>query len=274
MNRMGRTAGVVLVVVGLTAGVSYLIFTQGTGAGCKTGEMEALRTRVDELARVVASLQQERPAVPAVAAAASASERQETPAPKAVSPEIGAPEIPSSDREAIFALIKEERELREREKQTRQSKQLVDAVKNRVKQTAERLQLSAETSESLVKLYVEGTERDLEIRRAYPIADGNSQNADKRQLELDAASKELDSRVANLIPAEMQQDWNRSTRWIWGAVGMMEANQSDTPFLNMMGGPRGGWGGPQGPGGGNRPNNGPAPAGVPIPPAIPVSGAK
>ena len=145
-------------------------------------------------------------------------------APKAVD-DSPAPHIASTDRDLIFALIKEERDLRDKERQDKQREQQRDNLERSVKRTAERMGFDSNTVASLSKLYLDNFSREEDIRRAYPVTGFEDPNNEKRRLELEASRKQLDSSLEGVIPADKIKDWNKQGRFLrrgadFGPVGM------------------------------------------------------
>jgi hypothetical protein len=222
-------------------------------SSASASEVATLRAELDQLRKEHAELQNFTASLkPAVA---STEARQAVSAPAAVKPTEAnaAPAVSSVDRDAVFALIKEEREIRENERQQKQREQIRTGVESRIKQSAERVGLDANAAQSLVKLYLDNLDRESEIRKAYPVQGFNDPNSEKRRLELDAARKQLDAAVAGLVPADKKQEWDRSTRAVRRSgdfVGMTEGDGGLGGILrglreNRDGGPGGGPGGGQ-----------------------------
>lgn len=203
-------------------------------------ENSQLRTRVDDLEKKLSLIEARVEAQPAVAIAGPGSVREAiaAPAPKPVdataAPSVAA-NVSQMERDTIFALIKEERDLRDRERQDKQRQQVRESLARRVGQAADRMGLDAVTRESLSNLYLDNMTREDEIRKAYPIKDytGDDPNLERRKLELDAARKDLDARVAALLPADKQEDWDRNSRFLRRAGDFAEV---------MTAGPEAGFG--------------------------------
>jgi hypothetical protein len=211
------------------AGATYLALHQGSphGDGSSSAEVTALRGDIDELAKKVSTLQTKLDSMHvATAAPVEPASRQPTAsqAPKAVD-DSPAPHIASTDRDLIFALIKEERDLRDKERQDKQREQQRDNLERSVKRTAERMGFDSNTVASLSKLYLDNFSREEDIRRAYPVTGFEDPNNEKRRLELEASRKQLDSSLEGVIPADKIKDWNKQGRFLrrgadFGPVGM------------------------------------------------------
>ncbi|HKE00489.1 MAG TPA: hypothetical protein VKE69_05730 [Planctomycetota bacterium] len=214
---MNRTLPLALLGLGAMAVVGVAaatLFRPAEGEGrADAAEMTALRAQVEELRREVHELRDRAGAAPAVATNLPA--REALPVPDATAPPVNAaPTLSPVNRDAILAVIKEDRDAREREREEQQKKQQRDRTTQRVKSTAERLGIDAATTESLVKLCVSSLDREDDVRKAYPIADLGDPNFEKRRLELQAVWQERDAQVAALLPADKREQWDRQTRWL------------------------------------------------------------
>lgn len=249
----------------LAAGVgvaAYATFHQGPAAGesGSQNEIAALRTQVEELRAELSSVQTRlHAAQTATAAPVDAPIRsvaQATSSAPSTAGAVAAVNVSTQDRDTIFALIKEERDLREKERQEKQREQLRDGLDRRVKQSAERVGIDANTSQTIARLYLDNLSREEDIRRAYPVQDWNDPNSEKRRLELDAARKSLEATVAGLIPSDKLEAWNREARGLnrMGDMAAMIDQPADAfrGFGGMFGGPGGGPGGGGPMGGGQR----------------------
>jgi hypothetical protein len=203
-----------------------------------------------------------------VATAAPSAARELAPAkPVAAGGASAAPSVSSVDRDAIFALIKEERDLREQERAEKARTQAREATTKRVKALAERLGLDASTTSALTKAYLDAMNREEDVRKAYPLADLDDANMEKRRLELDAIGKDRDAAVAALVPTDKKDEWNRRARFLGRGADFAEMGQAfnngDFGAMGAImragpggGGGGGGFGGPNGPGGNNGGNGG------------------
>jgi hypothetical protein len=253
------------------AGTVVYLALQTSGSGehgsANATEIGALRSQVDDLKKEVASLRDRLAAQPAVASALPNGSNRE--AVKISEPmksgEAVAQTLPVSqlDRDTVFALIKEERDIRDKERQEKQRQQVRDGLARRVEQALDRIGVDAATKESIKQMYLDNLAREEDIRKAYPIQDfsNDDPNLEKRRQELDAARKDLEARVANLIPADKKDEWDRRSRFLSRTgdfMGAMESFQQGS--FPMMGGGRmggmdfgpprgGGFGGPASGGG-------------------------
>ena len=251
---------------GAIAGATF--FTMNSAGGgtptdaASASDVANLRTELEQLRKEHAELQSLANSMRTTAAATEV--RQATVAPNGVKATESAPAVNVSpaDRDVVFALIKEERDLREKERQEKQKQQLREGVEKRMKQTAERVGLDANTTASVVKLYLANLDRETEIRKAYAANGLDDPNAEKRKLEIEAARKDLDASLAGLIPADKKTEWDRSTRFMRRAgdfAAFTEADPGSGFLRGILGGGNGGGrpGGGQGDtnGGGGRRNN-------------------
>ncbi|MFN0207462.1 MAG: hypothetical protein ACKVS6_14245 [Planctomycetota bacterium] len=251
------TRSLLLPIVGLSAAaiagaVVYVAINPGaageSGASNPSAEVLALRSQVDDLKREMSQMRDHLASQTATANTAPVQTRETAKATE-VAATVAANNAPiinvsQIDRDTIFALIKEERDLRDKERQEKQKQQMKDGLSKRIQQSLDRIGVDAATKDAVTKIYLENFAREEEIRKAYPIQDfmGDDPNIEKRRQELDAARKDLEARVATMIPTDKKEDWDRSTRFLNRAgdmAGMADAFRSgDFP---MMGG--GGFGG-------------------------------
>ncbi len=239
--------------------VVFLVSPPAAGdAGTSHETVDSLQNEVRDLRRSLDDLRKQVTMIPATAAAPrelapATIDATPTPGPTA-SPALA--NVGSLDRETVFALIKEERDLRDKEREERQRTQAKEAVSRRIQQSAERAGIDSATTSTLVNAYLRTLEREEEIRRAYPLEDWDDPSREKRQLEIEAARKDRDALVASLVPADKLESWNRSTRFLGRAgdfAGMVERFGGGDFGGAMMGG----GGRNRGESGGSGPGNGP-----------------
>ena len=230
----------------------------GTDGSGGTEEIAALKKQVSELQKEVSTLRDAMGASVATAAPSAARELAPAKPAAAAGGSASAPTVSGVDRDAIFALIKEERDLREQERAEKARTQAREATTRRVKALAERLGFDASTTNALVKVYLDSMNREDDVRKAYPLAEIDDANMEKRRLELDAIGKDRDSAVAGLVPADKKDEWNRRARFMSRGGDIAEMGQAwSNGDFGAMGamfrGPGGGGGGtgPGGPVGGN-----------------------
>lgn len=263
------------VAAGLLGGAAAAAATFAIMQPARTGgdssaivaENTALRSRIDELEKKITAIDAR---VQNNAVAAAPMNRESAPIAKAENnaaagtPSQPAVNVSSQERDTIFALIKEERELRDKERLDKQKQQIREGIATRIGSLADRIGLDASGKEALTKLYLDNLSREEEIRKAYPIKDYNSNdpNIEKRKLELEAVRKDLDARVATIVPTDKKEEWDQRARFISRMGDFAEAAQSmqDGNFpmmrggMDFGGGPGGGFGNFGPPGGGR--NNG------------------
>jgi len=258
----------------LAAGVSvgYVVFTNsGSGDGGHAGdavEVAALRRQVENLSQELAALRQQVSSIPAAASNLPAAPREAAPVTTStanadlakLAANEGSPIVSSTDRNAIFALIKEERELRDREQKEKLDKQIRDGAQKRLESVAQRIGIDVNTTQSIVAAYMKSMDRMEDVRKAYPVENWDDPNAEKRRLEMEAIRKDRDAQIDPMIPQDKLEDWNRQTRMIGrgmefmgngGFGGMMGGGMPDFGAMRDFGGFGGGGNGRGGRGDGN-----------------------
>lgn len=185
-------------------------------------ELDTLRRGQEEILRLAAAWN------PATAEAPPA--RQEA-APAASVKAASTPVASAVDRDAVFALIREERDLREAERQENRAKLLRDGIERQVTRAAERIGLDKNATQSLVKLYLENLDREAAIRKAYPVSGRDDPAAEKRALELQAARKQLESAAAAYVPEDKRESWERSTRFLRRSGDVSAALEGETSAM-------------------------------------------
>ena len=220
-------------------------------------DIGTLKTQVDDLRKEVVQLRGRFDSAQSAAASLA-----DSPARKAVEAPSSSPANDAMahatpvDRDTILAVLDQREKDKDKERKEKQQKQLVDGMESRVKQSAERLGLDANTTQSILKLYMDNLAREADIHRAYPYTDRNDPNAEKARLEIDAARKSLDTTLQGIIPADKWNDWNNQTRFLRRAGDMAYAiDQPQNANGGMFGGFGGGRGGNNTGGRGNGGNN-------------------
>lgn len=257
-------AGLIGGVAAAAATLALMQPSKPAGDAALANENSALKSRVEDLEKKLSALDARVQNQPAVASAPIQREAAPTnPAVANNTPQNNvAANVSQLDRDTVFALIKEERDVRDRERQDKQKQQMRDNLAQRIQQTADRIGLDAASKETLTKLYLDNLSREDEIRKAYPIKDYNSNdpNLEKRKQELEAARKDLEARVDAMIPSDKKEEWDQRTRFLRRAGDFAEAargfQDGNFPMMGMDfgGGPGGGGFGNFG--GGGRNNNG------------------
>jgi hypothetical protein len=227
--------------------------TMGKGEGGASPDVGAIRTQLDELRKEVTQLRNRvENSTMSMAAPVEGSTRKATESPVAApkEEESAAARVPSVDREAILAVLDQREKDKDRDRKEKQRQQLREGVETRVKQSADRIGLDANTTQSVSKLYIDNLGREEEIHRAYPVTSADDPNNEKARLEIDAARTALDTALQSLIPADKWNDWNNQTRFLKRAGDF--AYNADQQAAGNMGFFGGFGGGPGGFGGGGQ----------------------